>query len=90
MTEREESAERLTWSPQHNVEVQTIDAYGGVVFNAQVDVFLNTEAKVASGREVVAPQLILAHFKTPFQDLLGLAAAHSTMDGDLLITTNSE
>jgi hypothetical protein len=34
------------------VEVHTIDTDGWIVFNAQIDVFANTETKVASCRKV--------------------------------------
>lgn len=61
----------LTWSAKHNVEVQPVDADGRVVLDSQVDVFLDTEAKVASAWEVVPPQLVLSHLSdnhVPFTD----------------------
>ena len=51
----------LTWSAQHNVEVHAVDTDAWVVLDAQVDVLLNAEAKVACVGEVVLAQLVLTH-----------------------------
>lgn len=44
---------------EHDVKVETIDTDRRVVLDAQVDVLLDTEAKVAGVREVVFAQLVL-------------------------------
>lgn len=51
----------LTWPSEHDVEVQPVDADGGVVLDAQVDVLLNTEAEVTRRWEVVASQLVFSY-----------------------------
>lgn len=53
----------LTWTAQDNVEVQTIDTDWWIVFDSQIDVFLDTETEVTAGWEVVASQFV-------FTDLL--------------------
>lgn len=52
--------------------------------------FLDAEAEVARGREVVTTQLVLTDLQATLQDLLGLGAAHCAVDSDLFVTTNSE
>lgn len=51
----------LTWPSEHDVEVQPVDTDGGVVFDAQVNVLLDTEAEVTRRREVVAAQLVFSY-----------------------------
>lgn len=50
---------KLTWSLENDKEIQTKDTNGWVVFDAQVNVFLNTKAKIAVLGEVVTTQFIL-------------------------------
>ncbi len=49
--------------PQHHVEVHAVDSDTGVVLDAQVDVLLDAEPKVAVFAEVVAPELVLTDLK---------------------------
>lgn len=79
-----------TRTAHHDVEVHTKDTDAGIITRAQIDVLLDTETEVASLREVLAPQLVLLHFQTTLQDLLSLGSADGDVDGDLLITTNTE
>lgn len=53
----------LTWTSKYNVEVKTVDTDGRIILDTQVNVFLNTKAKVPSGWEVVSPQLIFSDLK---------------------------
>ena len=48
-------------SAQHDVEVHAIDADGGIILDAKIDVLLDAEPEVAVLREVVAAQLVLSH-----------------------------
>lgn len=50
-----------SWPAEDDVEVQTIDTNARVVLDSQVNVFLNTETKVAGGWEVVSSQFIFPH-----------------------------
>lgn len=77
---------KLTWSLQNDKEVQTKDANGWVIFDAQVNVFLNTKAKIAILGEVVATQFILpnlwamvAQIREFFLSLLMLRRHHNTV-----------
>lgn len=81
---------QLTWPAQHNVKVQTVDTDRRIVLDTQINVFLDTETKVAGGGEVVTSQLVFAHFEATFQDLLGLGTTHCAMDSDFLITPDTE
>lgn len=51
----------ITWTAQDDVEIQTIDTNRWIVFDSQVNVFLNTETKVSAGRKIVTSQFIFAH-----------------------------
>ena len=52
---------------QHHVEVHPIDADGWVVLDAQVNVLLDAEPKVAILTEVVAAKLVLANLQMNFK-----------------------
>lgn len=80
----------LTRAAEDDVEVQTIDTDGGIVLDAQIDVFLDAETEVAGGGEVLPTQLVLAHLQATLQNLLSLGAAHRAVDSDLLVTANTE
>lgn len=58
----------------------TIDSCGWVVFDTQVNVFIDTKAKVASLAEVPPEELILLHFQTallqPCSSALSRQATH--------------
>lgn len=50
----------LTRTAKDDVEVKTIDTDGWIVFDSQIDVFLNTETEVSVLREVFASQLVFS------------------------------
>lgn len=49
------------WPTEHNVEVKTINTYRRIVFDAQVDVFLDAETEISRFREIVASQFVFAN-----------------------------
>ena len=51
---------------------------------------LNTEAEVASGREVSSLQLVLLDLEALLEDLFGLLASDCARDGDLFVSSNTE
>jgi hypothetical protein len=53
-------------------------------------VFADTKAKVARRREVALLQLVFLDLEASLQDFLGLGAADGDMDGDLLVTADTE
>ena len=79
-----------TRSSENNVEVHTVDTSTWVVLDTKIDVFLDTEAKVTSLREVSTLELVLLYLKTLLEDLLGLLTANSAVAGNLFIPTNVE
>ena len=52
--------------------------------------FADTETEVASLREVALAEFIFLDLQPSLQDFLGLGAANSDVDGDLLVTTDTE
>jgi len=80
----------LTGAAQHHVEIHTVDANAGVVLDSQVNVLLNSKAKISVGREVFPPQLILLDLESPLQDFLGLGSPDSAVHSDLLVPPDAE
>lgn len=72
------------------VEVHTVDTNTGVVLDTEIDVLVDTEAKVSGLREVALAELVLLDLKTTLDDLLGLGATNGDVDGDLLVTADTE
>merc|ERR1740121_1024994 len=75
---------------QVHVEVHAVDACGGVVLDAQVDVLSDAEAEGAVAREVDLPQLVLLHLEALLKNLLCLLPTYSHMACDLLIPSDAE
>jgi len=72
------------------VEVHSVNSNGWVVLDAQIDVFADTEAEVASLGEVASPQLVFLDLETTLQDFLSLWTPNGDVHGDLLVTTDTE
>lgn len=72
------------------VEVHAVDTNRRVVLDAEIDVLRDTEAEVAGLGEVALPQLVLLDLEATLEDLLCLGAADGDVDGDLLVTTDTE
>jgi len=72
------------------VEVHTVDTNTRVVLDTEIDVLVDTEAKVSGLREVALAELVLLDLKTTLDDLLGLGATDGDVDGDLLVTADTE
>lgn len=73
-----------------DVEVHTVDTDLGVVLDAEVDVLLDTEAKVAAGAEVALGELVLLDLEALLEDLGGLGTTDGGVDGDLLVSADAE
>lgn len=74
----------------HNVEVHPEDTDRGVVPRAEINVLLDAEPEVAGLGEVPALELVLLHFQTTLEDLLGLRSTDSDVYGDLFVATDAE
>ena len=73
-----------------DIEVHTVDTGGRVVLDTEINMLLNTEAKVASVREVLSANLVLLDLEALLENLLSLLTANSGIAGHLFITTNAE
>ena len=80
----------VSWAAHDNVEVHAENTNRRVVTCTEIDVLLNTEAKVAGLGEVPALELILLDLEATLEDLLGLGPTDGNMYGDLLVTTDAE
>ena len=77
-------------SAHHHVKVHTENADTRVIPSTKIDVFLDTESKVSSLREVPLSEFVLLDFEATFEDFLSLGTTDSNMDSDLLVTTDAE
>lgn len=84
------TADALTRARHAAVEVHTVNADGGVVLDAKIDVLADAEAEVARLAEVALAQLVLLHLEPALQNLFGLGPAHSNVHRDFLVTADSE
>ena len=80
----------LTRTGHAGVEIHAVNANRWVVFDTEIDVFADTEAEVASLREVALAELVFLDLQSTLQDLLGLGAADGDVHRDLLVTTDTE
>ena len=79
-----------SWTTHDNVEVHTEDTDTRVVPGTKVNVLLDTETEVAGLGEVLAAELVLLDLEAALKDLLGLGATDGDVDGNLLVTTDTE
>jgi len=84
------SGDPLAWSFEHDEEVHTEDTDAWVVFDVQVDVFLDAESEAAQAGEVAFFQLVFFHFQTSFEDLFGFWPSDSNPASNLLIPPDTE
>merc|ERR1719354_974547 len=77
-------------SGKHNIEIHSVDTDAGIVLDAEIDVFSNTETEISSFREVASFQLVLFHFQALFKNFFGLGSPNSAMNCNFLITSDTE
>lgn len=53
----------ITWTSQDNVEIETVNTDGWIVFNTQINVFLDTETEVSVLGEVLSSQFVFTDLK---------------------------
>ena len=85
--------QKFSWSKVHlhdDVEVHAVNADRRVVLDAQVDVLGDTETEVAGLGEVALAELVLLDLEATLEDLLGLGTTDGDVDGDLLVTADTE
>lgn len=75
---------------QGDVHVQAENACLGVVWDAQVDMLIDTEAEVAGVGEVAGLELVLLDLEAALQDVQSLVARHGHVARDLLVTADTE
>lgn len=80
----------LSSAAHADVEVHAVDTDSRVVLDAEIDVLGDTEAEVASLGEVALAQLVLLDLQATLENLLSLGAADSDVNGDLLVTADTE
>ena len=84
------AGDALTGTGHAAVEVHAVDTDRGVVLDAEIDVLADTEAEVAGLAEVALAQLVLLDLEATLENLLGLGTTDGDVDGDLLVTADTE
>jgi hypothetical protein len=79
-----------TRARENDVEIHTIDTDGGIVFETEIDVFVDTEAEVTTGREALIGEFEFLDGETLLEDFFGLITSDSDVGSDLFVTTNGE
>ena len=72
------------------VEIHSVDTNRGVVLDTEIDVFADTEAKVASLREVALSEFVFLDLQSTLQDFLGLWSSNCDVHSNLFVTTDTE
>lgn len=80
----------LTTAAHADVEVHSVNTDSGVVLDTEIDVLADTEAEVTGLGEVALAELVLLDLEATLEDLLGLGATDGDVNGDLLVTTDTE
>jgi len=71
-------------------EVHAVNTGGGIVLDSEIDVLADSESEVAGLAEVLLEELVLLDLEATLEDLECLLSADGDVDGDLLVTTDSE
>ena len=80
----------LTTATHADVEVHSVNSNSWVVLDAEIDVLGDSETEVTGLREVALAELVLLDLEATLEDLLRLWAADGDVDGDLLVTADTE
>lgn len=79
-----------TGAGHDDVEVHSVNSDTGVVLDSQVDVLGDTESEVTGLGEVALAELVLLDLESSLENLLGLGSTDGDVNGDLLVTTDTE
>ena len=79
-----------SWSFKNDVEVHTENTSERVILDTQIDMFLNTETKTSTVREVFLFQLSVFDLETSFKDLISFLSSDSNMHSNFFVSLNTE
>jgi len=72
------------------IEIHPVNTNRRVILDAQIDMFTDAEPEVACLREVLLAELVFFDLETALENFFCFGAADCDVNGDLLITTDSE
>ena len=75
---------------QDDVKVHTENTGEGIILDTEIDVFLDTESKVTSVREVDFSQFSVLDLEASFEDFIGLVASDGDVHGHFLVSLDTE
>ena len=79
-----------SWSLKDHVKVHTENTGKWIILDTEIDVFLDTESKITSVREVDFSQLSIFNFKTSFKNLVSFISSNCDINSNFLISFNTE
>jgi hypothetical protein len=77
-------------SSHDNIEVHAENTNSRIISSTQIDMLLDSKAKVPCLREIPATKLIFFDFKTTLQNLLGFGPSNRYVYSNFLVTTDTE
>ena len=80
----------LSTATHADVEIHSVDSNSWVVLDTEIDVLGDSETEVTGLREVALAELVLLDLEATLEDLLGLWATDGDVNGDLLVTADTE
>merc|ERR1719411_1306459 len=84
------SGDSLAWSFKDYKKVHTEDTNAWVVFDSQIDVFLDTESEATHGGEVTFFEFVFFNFQAGFENFFGFWASDGYSASDLFISSDTE
>jgi hypothetical protein len=84
------SSNTTTRTSKLDVEIHTENTGVGIVLDTKINVLLNTKTEVTRIREILLHEFVLLDLKTTLKNLKSLLATNSSVNSNLLITTNRE
>merc|ERR1712061_901684 len=78
------------WAVKDYKEVHTEDTDGRVVFDAEINVFLNTETKATIRRELAFLQFVFFNFQSRLQNFFSFWSSDGHAARDLFVSSDTE
>jgi hypothetical protein len=80
----------LSRSGHAGIEIHSVNSDRWVVLDTEINVLADTETEVAGLGEVALAELVFLDLQSTLQDFLGLGSADGDVNGNLLVTTDTE
>jgi hypothetical protein len=75
---------------QYNVEIHSENTGVWVIFDSQIDMFLDTESEISRGREVSFFEFEFFNFEAFFEEFFGFFTSDGYVSGNFFVSLDSE